>query len=175
MLVSWTAQEALGISRRWISFDRDCAHWCRGVPHRIMLGRSTRLTIHPIISLLMDVGSTLMREARMMNSLVRAVFLVWFGIVLSATAYAESKYNPYTRKWEDVSPDAVPRVNPVTGHWELASPSSVPKLNPYTRQYELVSPNSITRFNPYSKQWELAPPDAKLELNPYTNSWHYTR
>jgi hypothetical protein len=103
------------------------------------------------------------------------IVVVGFGAMMTISAHAESKYNPYTRQWEDVSPDAVPTLNPVTGHWELATPGSQPKLNPYTRQYEMVPPNSITRFNPYTKQWELAPPNAKLELDPHTNAWHYTR
>jgi hypothetical protein len=114
---------------------------------------------------------------RMMNGngVVCAVVLVGFSIVSSGIADAESKYNPYTRQWEDVSSDAVPQMNPVTGHWQLAPPNSVAKLNPYTRQYEMVPPNSTSRFNPYTKRWELAPPDATLELNPHTNVWHYAR
>lgn len=106
---------------------------------------------------------------------VRVLFAVVLSIVSDALALAESKYNPYTNLWEDVSPDAVPQLNPVTGHWELASPNSVPKLNPYTHEYQMVPANSILRFNPQSKQWELAPPDADLELNPHTGTWHYVR
>ena len=44
------------------------------------------------------------------NGVVCAVVLVGFSIVFSAIAHAESKYNPYTRQWEDVSSDAVPQI-----------------------------------------------------------------
>jgi hypothetical protein len=37
------------------------------------------------------------------------------------TVILNREYNPYTKKWEDVSPDAVPQVNPMTGKWELAA------------------------------------------------------
>jgi len=100
--------------------------------------------------------------------------------LLAASAYftrahAENKYNPYTRQWEDVSPDSYPQLNPITGKWELAPPNSSPKLNPYTGQYQMAPANAVPRYNPYTKQFELAPPDARLELNRQDNTWHYTR
>ena len=106
---------------------------------------------------------------------LRAAVVVGFSIAFSSAAHAESKYNPYTKQWEDVSPNAYPQLNPITGKWELAPPGSVPKLNPYTREYHLVSPDSVARFNPSTRQWELAPPDTSLQLNRETNTWHYTR
>jgi hypothetical protein len=66
------------------------------------------------------------------------VLVVKFRQALKTVAMrAEVKYNPYTKKWEDVSPDAVPQVNPMTGKWELAPPNARPKLNPYTNKYEM--------------------------------------
>ena len=89
--------------------------------------------------------------------LVRAALVIGFGIAFTPAVFAESKYNPYTQQWEEVSPNAYPQLNPITGKWELATPGSVPKLNPYTQQYHLVPPDSVARFNPSTKQWELAP------------------
>jgi hypothetical protein len=110
----------------------------------------------------------------MIKRMLGMVFVVGVGIV-STSAWAESQYNPYTRRWENVSPGAAPRMNPYTGHWELASPDAVGKLNPYTNKFEMVPSNSIPRFNPYSKKYELAPPDATLERNTQTGEWHYPR
>src|SRR5215472_191698 len=84
---------------------------------------------------------------------IGAVLVVGLGAVVRA----ETKYNPYTKKWEDASPDAVPQVNPMTGKWELAPPNARPKLNPYTNKYE------------------MAPADARLELNTQTGTWQYVR
>jgi hypothetical protein len=50
----------------------------------------------------------------MMNGsdVIRLVLLFGMSVTCGATAQAETKYNPYTRTWESVSPDAAPRMNP---------------------------------------------------------------
>ena len=70
---------------------------------------------------------------------LRAAVVIGFGIAFIPAVHAESKYNPYTKQWEDVSPNAYPQLNPITGKWELAPPGSVPKLNPYTQRIPLGS------------------------------------
>jgi hypothetical protein len=126
---------------------------------------------------LAERGSVYSARFPMMSGggIFRAIVFIGLSIAFRTIAHAESKYNPLTGQWENVSSDAVPQMNPITGRWELAAPNSVAKLNPYTRQYEMVPANSITRYNPIARQWELAPPDAKLELDPHTGAWHYER
>src|SRR5215469_10784109 len=108
-------------------------------------------------------------------NVIRIAVAMGLVVGFAATAQAETKYNPYTKKWEDVSPDAVPQINPMTGKWELAPPNAQPKLNPYTNKYEMAPANAVPRFNPYTRQYEMAPPDARLELNTQTGTWHYVR
>jgi hypothetical protein len=111
-----------------------------------------------------------------MKSLYRLASLTALALlVCMAESHAMTKYNPYTRQWEQVTPDAVPRVNPTTGKYELASPNAVLKLNPYTKQYHLVPPDAVPRYNTYTRQWELASPNAPLQLNPRSNTWEFTK
>lgn len=118
------------------------------------------------------LGSSKMRR----NGRVLEKAVLVAGLLACITdSRAATKYNPFTGQWEQVTPDAVPRINPTTGKWELAPPDAVLRLNPYTREYHLVPPDSIPRYNPYTRQWELAPPDARLQLNPRSNSWEYVR
>ena len=61
---------------------------------------------------------------------LRAAVIVGFGIAFTPAVHAESKYNPYTQQWEDVSPNAYPQLNPITGKWELAAPGLSAKIEP---------------------------------------------
>ena len=60
----------------------------------------------------------------MKNSLFIYIALIFFLLSITTAVFAGQKYNPYTGKWETVSPDAELNYNPYSRAYEYAPKDS---------------------------------------------------
>lgn len=101
------------------------------------------------------------------------VFIVY---LLTATlVFAETRYNPYTNKYEVASKEEVLTYNSYENTYEYAYPDSEQEYNPYTNKYEVASKEEILTYNPYENTYEYAYPGNKWEYNPYERKYESSR
>ena len=70
------------------------------------------------------------------------IFLFIFVVYSLTTilAFAGTRYNPYTRKYEVASKEEVLTYNPYENTYEYAYPDNEWEYNPYERKYESSRP-----------------------------------
>jgi|TARA_B110000444_G_scaffold239456_1_gene253897 hypothetical protein len=69
-----------------------------------------------------------------MNKFITILILI-SSVTLLGTAYAATKYNPYTGNWETTNSDDELKYNPYSGSWGYEDEDSSLEYNPYSGKW----------------------------------------
>ena len=103
---------------------------------------------------------------------MRIIFIVF--LLFSVTTFAEQKYNPYTKQYENVPKGSQLKYNYIERSWNFAPPRSELKYDSLNKKYQMVPKEYKSKYNYMEKKWEMSHPKSKLQYNPYNDKYEFS-